>query len=83
MSRSVMFLSSQIVLDSLHHSILCPFRRVLCTPAVGVGQLLLQFPSLILGCVCDVDGDILSKLLGDFLQAEAGGFGEEEVDHWW
>lgn len=32
--------------------------------------------------VRDVDGDFLAKVLGDLLERQARGLGEEEVDHY-
>lgn len=41
----------------------------------------LKLASLFISGVGNVNGNLLAKVLGDFLKSQAGGFGEEEVDH--
>lgn len=44
-------------------------------------QLPLKLASLFIGSVGDMNGNLLAKVLGDFLEGQAGSFREEEVDH--
>ena len=55
---------------------------VACHQAVRArDNVALELGLLFVRCVGEIDGDFFAEVLGDLLQREAGGFGEEEINY--